>query len=521
MKSLSILSVFITIISFTSVEAQVYNISDYGAIADGKTINTQAIQKAIDECSKTRGQVLIPKGVFLSGTLYLKSHVHIYLSDGSVLKGSPSFKDYPDNHVTYKNFFTHYPDGRQYHNKAFLFAEDVTDISLSGKGTIDGHGDSFEFNLGNDNTEESRSRPCMLLIINSRKIRLNDLFLTNSAYWMQNYLGCDDLKIRGIRVYNQTNYNQDGMDIDASNVLVENCILDVDDDGICFKSHDRNRICKNILVRNCTISSNCSAIKFGTTSIGGLKDVKVTNCTIKKASADHIRHWQQALKFIDQPVTVLAGIALEAVDGGIVENVHFNKITMQDVQTPIFIVLGNRGRPQIGENKPSPVGKVSNVVLEHISAISHSKMASSITAFPGYYVENIQLKHVYLNDMGKGTSEDANLVLPENPGTYPENRMYGQIFPCSGLFVRHVKRIILSDVKFALRNEDFRPSIILDDVLDSEISGLDVAPPSGKKAAISLVRCRNIMIRKPKIKPYLEPFIKLEGTKQEDVILKN
>ncbi|MFL5743416.1 MAG: glycoside hydrolase family 28 protein [Niastella sp.] len=449
--------------------AQVYNVKDFGAVPDGKTVNTKAIQRAFDSCSKNGGQVLIPVGVFLSGTLYFKSNVHIKIEPGGILKGSAAFEDYPDNKVNYKNAFTHYPDGKQYPNKAFLFAEGVQDISITGGGAIDGSGDSPGFQLGDDSTLASRTRPCLLLIIDSKKIRLSGIQLRNSAYWMQNYLGCEDLELRNLNIFNQSNYNQDGIDIDAKNVLIENCVIDVDDDGICFKSHDRNRPVENAVVRNCTIASNCNAIKFGTMSLGGLKNLTVSNCTIKRASADHIRQWQKKLAFIEQPVTVISGIALEAVDGGVVEDVKISNIQMKDVQTPLFIVLGRRGRKQPGEVGEAPVGKIRNVVIRNVTAVSHSKMSSSITAFPGAYVENIVLQHISISGMGKGTLSEANLPLKEAPTSYPENRMYGEVYPASGLFIRHVKGITLQSIYLRVRNSDSRPAIILDDVMNAKM----------------------------------------------------
>ena len=477
---------------------QTFNITDYGAIPDGKTINTRSIQRAIDACAIAGGEVIVPEGVFLSGTLYLKSNVHLQIEKEGVLKGSPEFKDYPDNQVHYVNAFTHRQDGTQNSNKAFLFAEHVHDVEISGSGTIDGDGDSPEFNLGNDDNAQSRSRPCMLLIIDARNITVSDLFLTNSAYWLQNYLGCNGLTLKNLTIYNHTNFNQDAMDIDAANVLVENCTIDTDDDGICFKSHDKNRLPEHIVVRDCDIASNCNAIKFGTLSRAGLNDVDISHCTIHKASKDNIRHWQQHLKFIDQPVTVISGIALEAVDGGRISNIRISHIRMQDVQTPIFIVLGNRGKTQTGgaqfytdkgdfsKHMKDQVGGIENVLLAHIKAESHSKMTSSVTAFPGHYVKNVRLHDIEFTGMGGGTKQDADTELGEHPAAYPENRMYGLVYPSSGLYARHVDGLIIDNVTFRVRNPDARPVIAFDDVKNYKLTRLHFYPPASEAAAIRI-----------------------------------
>lgn len=504
---------FDTLVGF----AQVYNVRDYGAIGDSKNINTRSIQKAIDKCSQTGGQVLIPKGVFVSGTLHLKSRVNIHILEGGVLKGSSHFADYPDNEVKYKNAFTHSADGTAYANKAFLFAEGVSSISITGKGTIDGSGDSPEFDMGNDDIPKSRLRPCMLLIVDCKQIKLTDLFLTNSAYWLQNYLGCDGLQLKRLRIFNQTNYNQDGIDIDAKNVLIENCTIDAEDDGICFKSHDRNRPVENAIVRNCTIASNCNAIKFGTMSIGGLKNVSISNCIIHKASVDGIRQWQKNLKFIDQPTTVISGLALEAVDGGVIENVTVSDIQMSDVQTPIFIVLGNRGRKQVGDNA-QPVGSIKHLLIKNIRATGHSKMSSSITAYPGQYISDVKVENVTINTMGRGTLQEANMLLNEAPAAYPENRMYGQVYPASAFYVRHVKNLTLKQMNLRTRYPDYRPAVILDDVKGSKLSQLTIQMQAGDIPAIRLANSKNTFISHPKLYPAKNRLLQIQGiTKLEDI----
>jgi hypothetical protein len=274
-----------------------YNIVDFGALPDGVSLNTQAIQKAIDKCAEDGGgKVVVPAGVFLTGTIYLRSQVELHLEEQATIKGSPSFEDYPDNDVKYVNSFS-YPNGKLFENKALIFGEGVCNVAITGKGTIDGSGDSPTFQLGNDSNTGSRRRPSVILLINSRNIHVYDLHLRNSAYWMQNYLGCDSLHLKGLTIYNHTNYNQDAMDIDAKNVLIEDCVIDADDDGVCLKSHDANRPVENVTVRNCVIASNCNAVKFGTKSDGGFRNVSVSRCVIRKASEDHIRQWQKNLKF--------------------------------------------------------------------------------------------------------------------------------------------------------------------------------------------------------------------------------
>jgi polygalacturonase len=476
--------------------AQNYDIKDFGAVADGRTMNTEAIQKAIDQCALTGGKVIIPQGVFLSGTLYMKNNVELHLEEGALLKGSASFADYPDNRVEYVNSFS-YPNGKLFENKALIFGEGLSHIAITGKGTIDGNGDSPTFQLGNDSNANSRMRPSVMLFIDCKDIKVHGLHLRNSAYWMQNYLGCDGLHIKGLTIYNHTNFNQDAMDIDACNVLVEDCIIDSDDDGVCLKSHDANRPVDNVTVRNCLISTNCNAVKFGTKSDGGFRNIHISRCVIRKASEDNVRQWQKALKFIELPTTVISGIALESVDGGIIENVHLSDIVMFDVQTPIFVVQGRRNVGQAGNagfyasekntfDASLRPGKVSGIHFKNIMAKSHSKMTSSITAYPGYRIEDVSLENITFNTMGMGTKEEANTPLKENPHAYPENRMYGFVYPSSGLFLRHLKGVTLTDVNLFVRNDDYRSAIILDDVHGARLKGVTGTSPVGDKPFIAI-----------------------------------
>ncbi|MCC8155075.1 MAG: hypothetical protein LIP01_13300 [Tannerellaceae bacterium] len=180
--------------------------------------------------------------------------------------------------------------------------------------------------------------------------------------------------------------------------MIEDCLIDADDDGICLKSHDPERVVENITVRNCTIRTNRNGIKFGTKSEGGFRNIHISNCIIEKASCDHIRKWQEKLEFIELPTTVISGIALESVDGGIIENVTLSDIQMYDVQTPIFVIMARRNTGQAGNaafynsegiavNPELKPGQVSHITFRNIYAKSHSKMTSSITTTEGYYIK--------------------------------------------------------------------------------------------------------------------------------------
>lgn len=491
-------------VSFSAFSAD-HNILAYGARADGKTLNTKAIQAAVNKCSAERGgRVIVPAGVFMSGTITLKNNVELYLSEGAEIKGSPNSKDYPQLRSA---------DGKKA-TWALIVALDVHNIAITGRGTINGNGAAPAFQLGDDTAPGYQGiRPNIITMVNCMDIDILDIHLRNSPHWMQTYFRCQNLHIKGAQIYNHANLNNDGIDIDSKNVLIEDCTIDSDDDGICLKSDDDNIPCENVTIRNCTIATNCAAVKFGTGSRSGFRNINVSNITIHKASQDLFRHWQQQIKFIDQPVTAIAGICVENVDGGKTDNVTIDNIFMEDVQTPIFIKLGNRGATKSKDPASFHPGHLRNVTISNVIAVSHSKITSSITGFPGYDVENVILKNIRISTHGNGTAAEADAPLSENETAYPENRMFGVTPPSSGLYVRHAKGILLENITLQTRNTDARPQIIMDDVKDAQISLLNTEQPEITNSAIKLMNCENILWLNPKVTKAPFPVLTVDGKK--------
>lgn len=483
-KLLSIIVLFIVCSSLDLLPMS-FNIKDFGAKPDVCELSTKAIQAAIDSCSASGGgTVVVPAGTFRSGSLFFKTGVTIYLEEKAVLKGSDNPFDYQPLDIKFKTLFSpvmlekNLKADKKY--RALIFAEDVDNIAIAGKGTIDGNGGAAVFQLGNDaSSAESVQRPILILAVNCRKVRIEDVKLRNSAYWMQNYLACEDVCIRGISVYNHCNYNNDGIDIDSRNVLVENCYIDSDDDGICLKSHDKNRFCENIVIRNCVVKSNCNAIKLGTASVGGFKNIMIENVTTGSASERNVRDWQKIWRFIEKPNTGLCGLSIENVDGGCTENVKVNNLSVVDVHAPIFIKLGNRSL--------SDDGHLRNIEISNVTATSHSKIAASITGYQGRYVESVVLKNISMSVMGGGTFEESKIRLPEKEMEYPEINMFGDVSPTSGLFVRHVNSISLQNIKIVTREKDYRPTIMLDDVKLYMFNSLNLNVPIGRNKPIKIL----------------------------------
>jgi polygalacturonase len=413
--------------------SQNYNIKDFGAKSDNITNNTQAIQNAINTCSGNGGgTVIIPGGTFITGTLVLKDNVDLHLEKMAMLCASIDTSDYPG--------------GKE--NKSLIYINNVNSVSISGEGTIDGRGSFFKV-IKSDPDD----RPFLIWVKNSKNIRIKNVTLTNSAYWTIWLIGSEHVYIKGIKIYSHANINNDGIDIDSKDVVISDCIIDTDDDALCFKSHRVNP-CENVVVSNCILASNCNFIKMGTRSVGGFKNIAISNCVLRPASESKFRFWNLNLPGISDTITGIAGIALEVVDGGFLDQVTISNISMTGVQTPIFIRLGNR---------TNHTGSLKDVVISNITATSSSLIASSITAVPGFYIENVVLRDIIIICKGGGTLLDTGKPVPEMNKNYPENRMFGTNLPAYGLYIRHARYITIENVKFNLLKPDARVAVWLDD----------------------------------------------------------
>jgi polygalacturonase len=431
-----------------------YNILRFGAKCDGKTVNTEFIQKAIDECNANGGGVVtVPTGKFITGMILLKDNVTLNLEKGSTLEASIDTNDF----------------AADLWHKCVIAIKGVSNVSLIGEGTVDGRGDKFTVKC------EAPNRPYVVLVQNSKNIRIKDVTLKNSARWTLRLLKDEHVFVSGVTIYSQTNYNNDGIDIDGKDIVISDCIINCDDDAICFKSDSTNAICENVVVTNCVLRSNRNFVKFGTASFGGFRNITVSNITMEKAFESNLTYWDKRILGVDDPITGITGIVLEVVDGGIMDRITISNITMDGVQSPIFIRLGIR--------KPV-VGQLKNVLISNVVAKTYSQMPSIITAVPGSYIENITLRDIIVYAKGGGNMEMATRDVIENEKGYPENRMFGDNLPGYGLYVRHAKNIVMDNVQFFLQQSDYRSAIYFDDAHDIRIRNLKADKPEGSQPVI-------------------------------------
>ncbi len=454
----------------------VFNVRDHGAVGDSITMDTKAIQEAINACTENGGgTVWVPAGKYHIGTIRLKSNVELSLDYGAYLLGSQDIDDYD----------AALPKPREGNAECLIYAEQATNITIEGLGVIDGRGTHIAFPRIRENGKRL-PRPRLMRMENCSNLTFSGVTFKRPAFWGIHLVDCRNLHFNGVTVrFRNNNYNNDGLDLDGCyNVLIENCDIEAGDDAICLKSSLHP--CRNIVVRNCTASSNTSPLKFGTSSFGGFLDVKVTNCY-----------------FYDSP---MGAIKLELVDGGRLENVDISRIVMDDVGNPIFIRLGNRGNNfaenmetrgnREADDKGVPVGTLKNVRISNVAAevtietpeeeaqavykridlekqnLTPEQLAKKqksrsgpimITGIPGHYVENVTLENIEISYPGGGTAEDAKRIVAEDENRYPEQFFFG-VLPAWGAYIRHARNITFKNVKMTTRTPDNRDMILTDDV---------------------------------------------------------
>ena len=452
--------------------SQVFNVLEYGAVNDGKTISTAGIQRAIDKCSESGGgTVEFPAGRYISGTIFLKSNITLHLSAGSVLEGSKNINDYPVTPYPVRTYTDNYT------NKSLIYAEGLKNVAITGEGVINGNGSSFiiaDELVKKSLSDSYRARPYIIRFVNCENINIENITLINSPMWVQHYLFCRNVYISGIRVRSQVNRNNDGIDIDAcENVRISDCDIISGDDAIVIKS-TLDKPCKNVTITNCLISSDCNGFKLGTESNGGFQNITLSNCIVYN--------------------TRLAAIALEMVDGGSMSNVTVSGVNMDSVGCVLFIRLGNRARP-FKENMERPgMGRLSGIMISNIQATNAGPVGCSITGLPLYPAGNISLRDIRINFTGGGTSDLVSRKIDEFPDKYPEYRMFGML-PAYGFYCRHVTGLSMDNIELSYNNTDYRPPLYFQDVNGATISDIKAFFVKGIKSAVVTDSCRNIKIR--------------------------
>ena len=432
-------------------QARDYVITDYGAKSDTTVLSTAALQQCIDRCSADGGgRVVIPAGHYKTGTIVLKSNVHLHLEFGATLYGSTQLSDYRRMKSDYQSLRTHTETIQ------LIYADSVHNVVIDGYGTIDGRGSVFPKLSWND---EGITRPHLLRFIQSSDIVIRDITLRNSGCWMQHYLACDRLRISGIKVFNRNNYNNDALDLDGCHdVVVSDMVADSDDDGITLKSTSP-RLCEDITIQNCIVSSHCNAIKLGTETNGGFRNILIQGIVVKPSS-------DQSSRFFGWPIGSSA-LSLEIVDGGTMENVAVSDLTVTGTESPIFVRLGHRGRGWMPGQHIEAVGQMRGLTIDNVHVRDAGRFGCSISGLPGHPVEDVRVANVSIHHQGGITTDSiaaiTRAVQDEKAAEYPEATMWGPL-PAKGFYVRHARNVTLDNIQVTTTLPDVRPLFVREDV---------------------------------------------------------
>ena len=464
------------------VAAADYDVKAYGAVGDGRHVDTPGIDQAITAAHAAGGGVVrFPAGTYLSVTIHLQSNVTLQLDPGATIEAAhqsvatfdaPEPNEWGDK--KYQDF------GHSHWRNSLFYGENLVNIGITGPGLIHGQG------LDKSDAPPAGAGNKTIALKNCRNVILRDFSILHGGHFGVLATGVDNLSIDNLKI----DTNRDGIDIDCCrHVRVSNCQVNSPyDDAICLKSSfglGENRATEDVAITNCEVSGfvegsmldgtynranlagspltardgPCGRIKFGTESNGGYKNVVISNCVF-----EHCR-----------------GLALEAVDGAWLEDVSITNLTMRDIQnSAIFIRLGDRAR---GPNHPA-VGFIRRVNLSNIVASDvDGRLASIISGIPGHPVEDLTLSNIRILYRGGGTADDAARQPPEKETTYPDPVMFGTM-PAYGFFLRHASGVSMRDIYVGYAKPELRPVMVMDDVHGATLERVHAVRDHGNPAMV-------------------------------------
>jgi hypothetical protein len=426
------------------VPDRVFEPESYGFVKG--ELATPAIQRAVEACAAVGGgTVRLGKGDYLSGTIDLRSGVMLEIAEGSRLLASTNLDHYPTRQARRLTV----QDSNMGMNQSLIFAEACERVGLCGKGMIDGRGTKENF-PGEQTIGATPGRPFLIRMLDCRSVVIRDLRMQDSPCWMQNYLNCEDLIVDGIHVENQSNHNNDGIDIDGCRrVIVRNVFINAEDDGLCFKGASQ-RPGENILIENSQFYSTCNALKFGTDSQGDFRNVLVRNVALGGPSAE-----MRAIKRRKAD----GGISWEIVDGGTLERILMHDVKIVRAESPLFLILSDRGRVRPEQKRPAP-GNLRHIVYDRISGENNGMRGSFFIGIP-----EKQIEHIFLRDVNLAMAPATEPVLeaakvPDGRDLYPDPHMFSTVMPAYGLWARNVQHLTLQRVRFSVSGKDPRPALI-------------------------------------------------------------
>ncbi len=470
----------------------VYDVKKMGAAADGKTDDGPVIQKAIDLCSSNGGgMVYLGKGTFLAGGIVLKDYVELHVSASAILLGAPEMKKFNEDHK-----FNHGAPVR-----SFIHADGAQRIAITGTGKINGNGHLFE------SGGSYEVRPFLIQLRGCTDVRIENILLENSAVWACWLLQCTRVRVTGIRIENPISPNRDGVDIDGcKDVIISDCNINTEDDSIAFKVSQKGFPCKDIVITNCILSSRCAAIRFGPDAIDNIENVTISNCVIRN--------------------TRLNGIKIQEAMGGVMRNITFSNIVMDNVRGPISIRVAGW---KLNSNEPAPFeinddnwenGKLQNILFDNIQATTpKDNICISITGTTKTRPEKITFSNIDFTFTGGGTAEQgARREVPDLDRHYPEMYIFGEL-PAYAFYMHHASGIVMNNVQLRLEADDLRPAIVCDDVDDLELQACKIAGSKRGESVIRLQNTKNVFINASRVTNATGTFVRVEGKESAEILL--
>lgn len=434
-----------------NVPDNIYKVEDFGAINDGKTINTEAIQKAIDTCSANGGgTVIFSEGEYATGTFIIKSGVMLEICKGAKILGSTDINDYPEIKENLKSVMSE----NYYFRQSLIYAEKANKIGITGKGEIYFRGEIENF-PGKETAGPIENRPLGIRMIECSDIVLNEIVLRNSASWMQSYIACNNLIFDNIYIENQANFNNDGLNLDGcKNVIIKDCFINAENDALCLKGCS-NIPTENILIENSVLYSRWNAFKIGTDTQGDFRNIILNNIILggtpenMKARAGN---------------KATSAITIATVDGGNISNILISNAIIERSRCPIFMLIGNRGRVMPGHKKPE-VGNINNIIIENISGDNNYIQGSFISGLSkNNTINNVIIKNVCLKMEGGGTHEMTKRKVHGNDDVFPDAFMFHEDgLPAYGFYLRNAQNINIYNTTITPIKKDLRPFIFKGD----------------------------------------------------------
>jgi len=487
-KLLSILIWALAIFNVRAADSpNCFNVRDFGAAGDGRNLDSPAVNKAIDAAvASGGGTVLIPAGTYLCGSLHLRSNIHLVIDAGATILGAPQNLNAYDETEPFPGIA--YQDGGHcYFHNSLIWGENLTNVFITGNGMINGGGMTRDSGIldkmcGYDHFQSPNTNVFTPIRLGNKAIALKlcknvlirDVTIFHGGHFAILVTGCDNLTVDNVTM----DTDRDGIDIDCChNTMVSNCrINSPGDDGLCPKSTyalGRPVLTENLTIVNCQVSGfyegtlldgtmkprpgGQGRIKFGTESSGGFRNCTVANCTFRACK----------------------GLALEEVDGGILENITINNISMMDVvNCPIYLTTGKRNR---APNVTAP-SRMKNILISNIIATGVSRQSGiQIAGLPEQPIEGVRLENIRIFYNGGGTQKEADNIPKELGAGYPDP---AGGMPAYGLFALHAKDLELANINFSFLKDDFRPAIECVDVDGLEIDNFKAQLGEGVAASM-------------------------------------